>query len=79
MQIALAIIDKMIAAAEAVDSKTHEALAWLKAVRERLTMTFSAKDGGAGEECPCFASMKPHEQEDVDTFASELRSIAQGS
>lgn len=79
MNIALAIIDKMIEAATAVDSKTHEALAWLKAVRERVAMTFSANDGGGAEECPCFAAMKPHEQEDVDTFASELRRVAQGS
>lgn len=87
MDAVLAALDYAIQLAETADAKYHEAtgaidaylhatVAKLRALRERLTMTFSAGEAGAASVSPAYESLSASGKIEVEELAAKIREAA---
>jgi hypothetical protein len=84
MDAVLAVLDYSIDLAEKADAKFHEAtgaidaylhstVTKLRALRERLTMTFSAGEAGASAVSPAYESLGSAGKIEVEELAAKIR------
>jgi hypothetical protein len=66
-------LDVVIEGVESVDEKAHEALAYLKALRERLAPPLMGSEAGASS---AYGSASPTVQERCDEDCTNLKEIA---
>lgn len=87
MNAVLAALDYAIDLAEKADARFHEAtneidaylhstVEKLKALREKLTATFSAGEAGAGSASPAFESLSTSAKIEVEEMAAKIREAA---